>query len=461
VLIDRAEVDGERSCVRIERGRITEVAERISRAVGEAQLDAGGGALLPGLHDHHVHLFASAAARESVACGPPDVVDAKDLARALTGAAPAQGWVRGVGYHESVAGVLDRNALDRLGGDRPVRVQHRSGACWHLNSAALARLGLDAETDRPGVERDARGRATGRLFRLDDWLAARIGRRLPDLSAISERFARAGVTGVTDATASNDRDRFEVVREAVASGRIAQRVHVMGDESIGSSSDARVTCAQLKLLLDERDPPDPDDLAARIARAHASGRGVALHCTTRTELVLALAALRCAGPHPADRIEHASVAPPDLVRPLAASGACVVTQPGFVHERGDAYLRDVDARDRDWLYRARGLIDAGIPVGAGTDAPFGALDPWLAVRAAVSRRTRRGEVLGAAEALAPERALALFTTSAEAPGGPPRRVEVGAVADLCLLAVPWAEARVTLSSDLVRATWIAGALRFG
>ena len=56
----------------------------------------------------------------------------------------------------------------------PVRVQHRTGAMWVLNSAALAATGL-ADLDDPGVERDADGRATGRLYRLDDVLRARLG----------------------------------------------------------------------------------------------------------------------------------------------------------------------------------------------------------------------------------------------------------------------------------------------
>jgi predicted amidohydrolase YtcJ len=29
----------------------------------ESVLDAGGGEILPGLHDHHIHLFAAAAAQ--------------------------------------------------------------------------------------------------------------------------------------------------------------------------------------------------------------------------------------------------------------------------------------------------------------------------------------------------------------------------------------------------------------
>ena len=145
--------------MRIAGGRIAEIGERARARAGEPVLDADGGALLPGLHDHHVHLLALAAALESVACGPPAVRDRAALAAALRGA-PGE-WLRGVGYHESVAGALDRAALDALVPDRPARIQHRSGALWMLNSRAIERLGLDRGSRRARCRARRRRRATG------------------------------------------------------------------------------------------------------------------------------------------------------------------------------------------------------------------------------------------------------------------------------------------------------------
>jgi predicted amidohydrolase YtcJ len=390
------------------------------------------------------------------------VRDAAALARSL-GAARARkgGWVRGVGYHESVAGDLDRRALDRLRGDVPLRVQHRSGACWILNSAGVAALGLDRGADAPGVERDASGRATGRLFRLDAWLGERVPRERPDLGAVGARLAACGVTGVTDATAHNGKAELEALEAALASGALPQRLVAMGSDFLPEPSHPRAARGAVKLVLDEGGLPALESLARAIAAAHASGRAAAVHCATRAELAFACAAFREAGGARAgDRIEHASVAPPELVALVASMPLAVVTQPGFVPERGDAYLRDVEAADRPWLYRGRGWIDAGVPLAAGTDAPFGDLDPWRAIRAAVERHTASGTALGAPESLSPERALALFTTASEAPGGAPRRVRPGALADLCLLDRPWSAARRALASEHVAATWVGAELVF-
>ncbi len=63
--------------------------------------------VIPGLHDHHVHLRAAAAALDSVQVGPAKVHDRAELARVLASApVGVDGWIRAVGYHESAAGPL-------------------------------------------------------------------------------------------------------------------------------------------------------------------------------------------------------------------------------------------------------------------------------------------------------------------------------------------------------------------
>ena len=234
----------------------------------------------------------------------------------------------------------------------------------------------------------------------------------------------------------------------------------MGGADLPAPTHARVEHGALKLMLTESDLPRFEELVESIRCAHRDERPVAIHCVTRAELVLATGAFAAAGCREGDRVEHASIAPPDLIGLLAELPLTVVTQPNFVRERGDAYRVDVDERDRDWLYRCRGFLDAAIPLGAGTDAPFGDPDPWLAMQAAVDRRTRGGAALGPDEGITPERALALFTTTAAAPGGAPRRVAMGMRADLCLLDRSWSAARDVLGSECVAATFCAGEVVF-
>jgi predicted amidohydrolase YtcJ len=431
MLIRNAEIDGERRDVRLESGHIASIGTLVP-VDGEAVLDAGGGALIPGIWDHHIHLNAMAAAFSSVVCGPPDVLNAEQFHQALM-AAPGGGWLRGIGYHESVAGEIDRRWLDRHGPDRPVRVQHRSGRLWMFNSLACAELG-------DGVP------ANGRLLDDDKLVHNRLALVPPDLAAVGRALAARGVTGVTDATARTS--RADLARYATA--RLPQRLRIMGSADLDRAGPL---VGERKFHHHDHDLPPLATLVTDIAAAHGAGRSVAFHCVTPAELVLALAAIEEAGPMRGDRIEHAAVAPAPLVEWMARLGLVAVTQPHFLVERQGSYRTDVEAEDRPWLYRLRGLASAGVGIAGGSDAPFGSPDPWLAMAAAVDRTYGFGED----ECLTPEQALALYTGSGHAPCEQ-RLVAPGAVADLCIIDRSWWAARVSLKDVRVRATLVGAAI---
>ena len=448
LLIRDAEVDGRAGLdVRVRDGVVVEIGVALRRD-GEEVLPGGGGALFPGLHDHHLHLFALAADLVSVRCGPPAVADPDALATVLRSAA-AHGPVRGTGYHESVAGWLDRDGLDAIVADVPVRVQHRSGAVWFLNSTALAETKA-AESPDQAVERDEDGRPTGRLLRGDHLV--RGSGPLPDLTGVGRLLASYGVTGVTDATPRLDPHQVTQLRAAHRDGRLPQRSVLLG----AALDDADSEGIPWKIVVDEVRGIDPSAVTDELRAAHAAGRPVAMHCTSRAESVLAATVLLDVGARGGDRLEHAGVLPREFDERLARAGVTVVTQPNFVAERGDDYLADVEPDDHALLYRCGSLLAAGVRVAVGTDAPYGDADPWRAMGAAVTRRTVSGTVLGAAERVDPATALRLFLGAPLDPGGPARQVTVGGTADLCLLTVPLADALQDLRAEHVAATVVDG-----
>ncbi|HEX5365741.1 MAG TPA: amidohydrolase family protein [Acidimicrobiales bacterium] len=454
-------VDGRLVDVRVSGGAIVAIGRRLPARPGDEAVDGRRGALIPGLHDHHIHLLALAAAERSPLVGPPYVADADGFRGALVQAGrglPPGEWIRAIGYHESVAGPIDRWRLDAVVADRPVRVQHRSGVAWVLNSAGLASAGIDEALDVAGLERDGEGRLTGRLLGLDRWLRDRLPSRAPpDLGVVGRRLAAYGVTGVTDLTPVADVEDLAPLVDAALDGSLPQRVTASGGPRLAATRlPTPLLTGPVKLVVADYSLPSLDDLVEWIGAAHDAGRPVAVHCVSRVGLALALAAWDEAGARPGDRVEHGSVVPPALRSAVAAKGLTVVTQPGFVQERGDRYLVEVDADDLPHLYPCRSLIEAGIPVGGSTDAPYGHPDPWRDIATAVDRRTTSGQTLGAREAVSPERALSLFLTPPGDPGGAPRRVEVGAPADLVLLDGPLSHVLEDPSSRHVTCTVIAG-----
>ncbi len=433
--------DGNYVDVRINSGRIADLASSLVVGDGEYIIDAGGALLLPGLHDHHLHLFATAAARNSIVCGPPHIINEDDLRYTLQQAVTqGEGWLRGAGFHDSVCATLNRDWLDQICPLRPLRIQHRSGMMWVLNSCAIDHVQLPDEAWPAGAERDNNGRLTGRCYNLDQWLGEHLPRTgWPSLAALSADLARVGITAVTDTGVNNGEAEWLALSAAIERGELQQRLLVMGTEAlVGLSSPypQRLSVGPLKLYLREAQLPELDHFAERIAAAHRQLRAVAIHCVTRVELYFALAAFEQAGVLRGDRIEHASVTDDYALATLAELGLTVVSQPQFIAERGDQYRRDVDVDDIPLLYRARSFINHGIAYSGSSDAPYGGIDPWAAMSAAMQRQTATNVVMGEEEMLSAEQALQLFSGEPHAPGRGLRSLAVGQQADLCLLNVP-------------------------
>ena len=404
--------------------------------------------------------MATAAALVSIQCGPPSIRSDQQLAQLLQQANSRDPgtWLRGVGYHPCIAGEIDRHWLDRHIPHRPARIQHRGGRLWVANSMALDALGLPSPDQPAGVEM-VDGAATGRLYECDTWVREKLDTGFPDLSPVSHQLASHGITGVTDTTPANGPAQWQFFHRSQQRGTLLQRLRVMGGHSLSRCREtAALTRGEFKIHLLESQLPELDALEGDIAHAHSAHRSIAVHCVTTTELVYALAALRAAGVRPGDRIEHASVTPPDSLADLREMGLRVVTQPHFLSERGDQYLTDVDREEQPWLYRGKGFLDAGIPLAGGSDAPFGNLNPWRAMAAAVSRTTASGAIMNGKECLTPEQALDLYLSDPAAPGVTPRSLAQGHPADLCLLERPWKALKTDLASARVRMTWRDGEL---
>jgi predicted amidohydrolase YtcJ len=107
------------------------------------------------------------------------------------------------------------------------------------------------------------------------------------------------------------------------------------------------------------------------------------------------------------RVEHASLLTPDLIGRMSKLGVIASVQPAFVRSDSrwlDARLGPERAR---WAYPFRSMLDAGIRLMGGSDAPVEHPDPLSGVRAAVDRAGWNLE-----EALEPWEALSLFADGA-------------------------------------------------
>ena len=154
----------------------------------------------------------------------------------------------------------------------------------------------------------------------------------------------------------------------------------------------------------------------RSRRRHRAGLQIALHAVGQRAFDMALRAYARVDDDGSlramrHRIEHAYY-PPLLGRfeRMRDLGLVWSTQPAEIDEVGEDWIR-VFTRDRlDGLMPLRSALDLGIPTVINSDYPVTSIDPFVGIRAAVTRRTAAGTVLDPAEAVAVTDALRMMTT---------------------------------------------------
>lgn len=397
----------------------------------------GGRTVAPGFIDCHLHFMEGAAVANGL-----NVVRCRAIGDLLAdlrlgaGKTPPGNWLRAFGCDEALMHERrgpTRAELDGSVGRNPLRLRHQTLHASWLNSRAIAALGLEAPGFKPPdgawLEREPSGRLSGLVVGMDEW----IGQRLPRVTAAelesrtrvySRELAAAGVTAFTDATVRNGPDDVATLVRLRASGAIAQRIGVMIgpgqvdaiDLSRQAAEAGGLRLAGVKFMDVARWEVGP--LARRVARAMSQGVDVAFHVTEVEELEAALGAIKSArrdmNPRTLEsvvcRIEHGGLIPDGYPERIAELGAWVVTNPGFVHYRGPKYTADSGLTA--YLYRARSLLDEGIQLAGGSDAPVTPARPLNAIAAAATRRSIDGDELAPAEKLSLADAFDLFSRSA-------------------------------------------------
>jgi predicted amidohydrolase YtcJ len=208
---------------------------------------------------------------------------------------------------------------------------------------------------------------------------------------------------------------------------------------------------------------EQDKLNEAVATAARSGLQVAQHAIGNEAIETAVTALEKAGGPLADlpgrpRLEHVTTCGPELAGRIAATGAMAVVQPYFLYDMVGDYMLKVPPPAPNVGMPMRMLLEAGVELAGSSDHPVSGYDVLAAVRAAVTRGTRSGKVVGPEQAITVEEALRAYTLgSARALGaeGEAGSLEPGKRADLVVLSN---DPRSDLDGAAVARTYAGGEL---
>ena len=464
-----------------------------------------GETVLPGFIDPHNHFMLYGLWLDGVNCKSPlnrTVDDILGRVREKAGSTPSGSWIVGFGVEDS--GLEERrfptrDELDRAAPGHPVYLKHRSGHAAVANSLALAAAGITDQSPQPPgghMDRDATGRLTGVLR--EKSAAAPIEKILPvptrdrmkeGVITAGRLYASAGITSVHDAGAEARPDTYRAYHEAVAEGRLHQRVyamiwgwpgnHLYLEKDLGLRTgfgDERLRLGAVKLFVDgsiqvftcafydpyitldtdsTRANPrgvlqlTPNELNDLVVEAHAKGFQVALHAQGDYGIDVALDAIQYAmwkapRPDPRHRIEHCQCVTPEGLRRMRRLGVIGSFYPHHSWYWADRHISTFIGEERaSRMNPMKSAMRAGVVTVAHSDAPIAAIgdpvfgaEPLFGIWCAVNRTTRAGKVIGPEERITPMEGIRAFTINAAYASFEERlkgSIEPGKLADLIVL----------------------------
>jgi predicted amidohydrolase YtcJ len=432
--------------------------------LGTRTIDAHGATILPGFIDGHNHAPGTRLINNVIINNPYGVefvtiddIVAKLKVRAQT--TPAGYWVEGDFFDDTKVKdgkPLTMRDLDRVSTDLPVAVNHRGGHTWYYNTKAFEMAGVTKATPNPPggtFDRDANGELTGRVTDRARAPFEKIGLRPTYTSEqdmqrerdgvvfISKQFVRFGLTSVCHSGGS-----ITALQQVRAAGGLLHRVsyeaigNVLDDminggietgfgdewikfgatfEHLADGSFSERTMA-LSAPYPGSNPPysgnvteTQDVLNAWTERVHRAGIQVNFHANgdvaidhvlTAVERAQQLAPRKDARP----KLTHCTDINPDLVRRIKALGAVPALFSTYSYYNSDKFhFYGQELMSHMMAYRT--LLDAGIPVCAGSDFTAGALAPLMGIQGMVTRKGWNGEVWGANQKITVDEALRVYT----------------------------------------------------
>lgn len=128
---------------------------------------------------------------------------------------------------------------------------------------------------------------------------------------------------------------------------------------------------------------------------------------------------------PHARIEHVTEPSENAVNLAAKRGIAIATQPIFIFSEIESYQKNLGDARLKTTYPIRHLIDTGCFVGLSTDAPATAwsdpANPWINIKAAVTRKAYNGVDTEQKHRISLEEAILLYTKNSAIIAGMPYR----------------------------------------
>lgn len=456
------------SAMVVSDGRVEWIGEQasIENMDGE-RVNLQGRRVLPGIIDAHLHPLYLANAAKQIACTPPLVHSIEEMITELNKQYESQAsdeWIEGWGYDEgklTEGRAPARWDLDKASVDAPIVVTRTCGHIVSVNSKALEMAGITKDTPNPKggqIDRDEHGEPTGilresaRHLVLDVMPSPTLEENAAVLAELSPNLFAHGITAITDLMAlSKPIDYLDMYNEARGKGLKQRAVlyYMWEDLQKHNRLDKHTTNRENPIHIGGIKLFSDGSVSGRTAWVNPPFLGDDENCgiatTTREELLAAAEAAERSGVQlvvhamgeqaidlivntfygrkgwlsagPSIRIEHAAMPTTQALKRAAETGIAFVPQPIFLYAEIESYLNNLGGDRAKTTYPIKSMLEAGIKVAFSSDAPATAwadpVDPFVSIKAAVTRKAYDGTDTGQEQRVDVPTAITLYTRSAQ------------------------------------------------
>jgi len=459
----------------IEDDRIIAVGsdEDVQRWLPDAdvEVDLEGRTVVPGFIEAHGHfpgagLPAVAADLNSPPIGVVKTIpDALAALKQVDAEQPGDGWLIGFGYDDTMLEEkrhFTRADLDSVSTNRPILAMHISAHMAVVNSLALRRFGITADTPDPAggeIRKDPEtGEPTGLLLETASRPLQLEALNMPPLQQLAvvrlavELYAAQGFTTVQNGLATleqikgmggasklglipqrlvvwpKDELGLEVAEGALdLEQHASERVHIGAAKFVGDGSIQGYTGFLSEPYHQPGEHPagyrgypniDADALNAQVKTIHCSGQQVAVHGNGDAAIDQFLDAWEAAlEACPADDarpvLVHAQMSRADQLERMKKFGVTPSFFSAHVYYWGDRH-RDIflGPERAAQLSPAASAVALEIPFTTHLDTPIVPIDSMLQLWTPVARETSSGQSLGPGERVTVEQSLRAMTSDA-------------------------------------------------
>ncbi|CAH1795169.1 unnamed protein product [Owenia fusiformis] len=393
-------------------------------------IDYKGKRIFPGFHDSHIHVSLLGQAMRNIELnGAGSIDEFKERIRSFAAAHPEREWLFGRHWEEDVMGRYPtKDDIEDVCPNRPVIVSRACGHIAVVNSKAFEIAGFDETTkdivggkfERYPPGHIHEGKLTGivkekALDLFDLFITPDSTEWKESIELALKHCLEKGITAVHSnepctwgeycELADENRlpirvffaEYFESLKanpeasnpkpkEAHGELLSCDRVKVFADGALGAStaalSEPYKGCQHKGLLLQPQEVIN--DL---VAEAHTTGYRLEIHVIGDEAANAAIEALEKAGVLAKDRpiLTHCQILREDLLARMKRLGVVANIQPQFVNTDG-AWLNDRLAGSLlEYSYVWKTLLENGIHVAGGSDAPVESPEPFLGIYDAIFR----------------------------------------------------------------------------